>query len=106
MQSEYISERDERRRFVTGFDGSAGIAVVTEKEALLWTDGRYYQQALKQIDSNWTLMRDGLPATPSIGSWLATNLTPGAGVGVDPNIISYRLWNPLAIELAENSKTR
>lgn len=78
--------------------------MVTDKEALLWTDGRYYQQALKQIDSNWTLMRDGLPTTPTIGTWLSTNLSPGAGVGVDPNIISCRLWNPLAIELAENSK--
>lgn len=57
-QSEYIAARDRRRHFITGFTGSAGTAVITESEALLWTDGRYYQQAEKQLDnSTWTLMR-------------------------------------------------
>lgn len=57
-QSEYLAARDRRRAFITGFTGSAGTAVITEKEALLWTDGRYYQQAEKQLDnSTWTLMR-------------------------------------------------
>lgn len=59
IQNEYISEHDERRKYVTGFDGSAGTAVITTDKALLWTDGRYYQQAEKQMDSNWTLMKDG-----------------------------------------------
>lgn len=101
-QSEYISDHDERRRFISGFDGSAGTAVVTQTEALLWTDGRYYQQAEQQIDNNWTLMKDGLPATPTIGAWLAKHLTKGAAVGVDPNIISCRLWNPMTHDLNEN----
>lgn len=57
-QSEYIAPRDRRRHFITGFTGSAGTAVITETEALLWTDGRYFQQAEKQLDnSTWTLMR-------------------------------------------------
>lgn len=56
-QSEYISSTDERRSFISGFDGSAGTAVVTLNEALLWTDGRYHQQAEQQIDENWTLMK-------------------------------------------------
>ena len=58
-QSEYICKADERRSFLSGFDGSAGTAVVTETSALLWTDGRYYAQAAKQLDENWTLMKDG-----------------------------------------------
>lgn len=103
-QSEYISPADERRSFVSGFDGSAGTAIVTENEALLWTDGRYYLQAAKQIDSNWTLMKDGLSATPTIGNWLANNLTSGARVGVDGSLLSFRVWNPLATELASNGK--
>ncbi|XP_058832676.1 xaa-Pro aminopeptidase ApepP isoform X2 [Topomyia yanbarensis] len=98
-QSEYLAKRDERRAFISGFDGSAGTAVVTEKEALLWTDGRYYQQAGKQLDSNWTLMRDGQPSTPTIDAWLAKMLQPGCKVGVDANLISTRAWNPLQTSL-------
>ncbi|ETN65044.1 xaa-pro aminopeptidase [Anopheles darlingi] len=98
-QSEYLAARDERRAFVSGFDGSAGTAVVTESEALLWTDGRYYQQAAKQLDSNWTLMKEGLPSTPSIDAWLAKILQPGSRVGVDANLITTAAWNPLQTSL-------
>lgn len=103
-QSEYISPADERRSFVSGFDGSAGTAIVTQNAALLWTDGRYHQQAGNQIDNNWTLMKDGLPATPTIGNWLVNNLSVGARIGVDGNLLSFRIWNPLAAELASNGK--
>lgn len=102
-QSEYISLTDERRSFVSGFDGSAGTAIVTHKEALLWTDGRYYQQAEKQLDENWTLMKDGLTTTPSMSAWLSKNLSAGDRVGVDGNLISYRSWNPIATALSLNS---
>lgn len=43
-QSEYVSEHDKRRAWLTGFNGSAGTALVTATEALLWTDGRYFLQ--------------------------------------------------------------
>ncbi|XP_061387070.1 xaa-Pro aminopeptidase ApepP [Musca vetustissima] len=99
-QSEYICQHDERRAFVSGFDGSAGTAVITGDKALLWTDGRYYQQAQKQLDSNWELMKDGLPTTPSVASWLACNLAKGSRVGVDPKLFSYRLWKPIEKELS------
>ncbi|XP_017006986.2 xaa-Pro aminopeptidase ApepP [Drosophila takahashii] len=98
-QSEYQCQHDERRSFVSGFDGSAGTAVVTTDTALLWTDGRYYQQAEKQLDSNWVLMRDGLTTTPSIGAWLAKNLPKGSFVGVDPRLLSFRVWKPIETEL-------
>ncbi|XP_065371028.1 xaa-Pro aminopeptidase ApepP isoform X1 [Calliphora vicina] len=94
-QSEYICEHDERRAFVSGFDGSAGTAVITMDKALLWTDGRYYQQAVKQLDTNWSLMKDGLPMTPSVGSWLTKNIPKGSAVGVDPRLYSYRVWKPI-----------
>nr|CAA10526.2 aminopeptidase P [Drosophila melanogaster] len=99
-QSEYQCQHDERRSFVSGFDGSAGTAVITTETALLWTDGRYYQQAEKQLDSNWVLMRDGLSATPSIGAWLAKNLPKGSFVGVDPRLLSFRVWKPIETELS------
>ncbi|XP_046805736.1 xaa-Pro aminopeptidase ApepP isoform X2 [Lucilia cuprina] len=98
-QSEYICEHDERRSYVSGFDGSAGTAVITMDKALLWTDGRYYQQALKQLDKNWTLMKDGLPTTPSIGIWLSKNIPKGSAVGVDPKLYSYRVWKPIEKDL-------
>uniref|UniRef100_A0A5F9D0L7 Xaa-Pro aminopeptidase 1 n=1 Tax=Oryctolagus cuniculus TaxID=9986 RepID=A0A5F9D0L7_RABIT len=56
-QSEYIAPCDCRRAFVSGFDGSAGTAIITEEHAAMWTDGRYFLQAAKQMDSNWTLMK-------------------------------------------------
>lgn len=103
-QSEYISPTDERRSFITGFTGSAGTAVVTQKEALLWTDGRYHQQAEQQLDENWTLMRDGLPATPTINNWLSENLSAGNRVGVDGNLLSFRVWSPMQSALNSNGK--
>lgn len=103
-QSEYISPVDQRRSFVSGFDGSAGTAIVTENAALLWTDGRYHLQASKQIDENWTLMKDGLPATPTMANWLANNLSAGARVGVDGTLLSFRAWSPLASELSSNGE--
>jgi Xaa-Pro aminopeptidase len=98
-QSEYIADRDQRRCYISGFDGSAGTAVVTESGAFLWTDGRYYQQASNQLDMNWTLMRDGLPSTPSIDVWLSKNMQPGNKVGVDPNLYSTRAYNLLCNSL-------
>ncbi|XP_058054150.1 xaa-Pro aminopeptidase ApepP-like [Anopheles bellator] len=98
-QSEYLAAHDERRAFVSGFDGSAGTVLVTETEALLWTDGRYYQQAGKQLDANWTLMKDGLPDTPSIDAWLAKTLERGSVVGVDANLFTAAAWKPLQTSL-------
>uniref|UniRef100_A0A3Q1K529 X-prolyl aminopeptidase (aminopeptidase P) 2, membrane-bound n=1 Tax=Anabas testudineus TaxID=64144 RepID=A0A3Q1K529_ANATE len=57
--SEYISPRDARLAFMTGFTGSAGTAVVTPTKAVLWTDSRYWVQAERQMDCNWDLKRDG-----------------------------------------------
>lgn len=69
--------------------------MVTHNEALLWTDGRYYLQASQQLDANWTLMKDGLPTTPSIGAWLAKNFKAGDVVGVDANLLSTRSWDAM-----------
>ncbi|EDV97544.1 xaa-Pro aminopeptidase ApepP [Drosophila grimshawi] len=98
-QSEYICPHDERRAFISGFTGSAGTAVVTNDKALLWTDGRYYQQAEKELDDNWTLMKDGLATTPSIGAWLGKNLPNGSTIGVDPSLFSFRAAKAIKKEL-------
>ncbi|KAJ7584253.1 putative Xaa-Pro aminopeptidase P [Mycena floridula] len=86
--SEYIAECDERRAFISGFDGSAGCAIVTAKEALLFTDGRYYLQAEKQLDKNWTLMKYGTPGVPTWQVYLAQNLEKSSKIGLDAKLIS------------------
>ncbi|XP_017784790.1 PREDICTED: xaa-Pro aminopeptidase 1 [Nicrophorus vespilloides] len=97
--SEYLAECDKRRAFISGFTGSAGTAIVTQNHACMWTDGRYYLQASEEMDSNWKLMKEGVPSTPSQGTWLSTSLPSGSTVGVDPNLISYNRWLPLREQL-------
>lgn len=94
-QSEYVSARDERRAWLSGFTGSAGTAVVTMDEALLWTDGRYHLQASRQLDGAWTLMKQRMPGVPEPEEWLAANLPRGSLVGIDPFLVSandVRRW--------------
>jgi len=93
--SEYLAPCDERRSFISGFNGSAGTAVITSKDALLWTDGRYFLQATSQMDDNWTLMKEGQAETLSRGDWLASNLESGDSVGVDPFLMPVSEWNNL-----------
>ncbi|ESW19042.1 hypothetical protein PHAVU_006G091700 [Phaseolus vulgaris] len=83
-QSEFIAECYTRRAYISGFTGSAGTAVVTKDKAALWTDGRYFLQAEKQLSSNWILMRAGNPGVPTASEWLNEVLAPGGRVGIDP----------------------
>ncbi|CAK9787047.1 Creatinase/aminopeptidase [Cutaneotrichosporon oleaginosum] len=96
--SEYLAPCDARRAWLTGFTGSAGLAVVTQTEALCWTDGRYFLQAGKELSSDWTLMKAGLPETPTWTNWLK-DLGPTTRVGVDPTVISEKEAAPLATAL-------
>lgn len=93
--SEYIAPVDMRRQYVSNFTGSAGTAVVTQTQALLWTDGRYHNQAQKELDTNWILMKDGLPDTPSRADWLVGNLEPGSAVGIHPMLCTSSAWTEL-----------
>lgn len=81
--SEYPPDKDARREFISHFTGSAGTAVVTHNQALLWTDGRYFLQAAEQLGPSWSLMRAGTPGCPDIEDWLASSLPEGARVGID-----------------------
>lgn len=104
-QSEYIAPCDMRREFICGFSGSAGTAIVTEHSALMWTDGRYYLQGEKEMDANWTLMKDGLPDTPSQEDWLSKELPVGAKIGVDPYLISLDGWRRITKKLQGTGRT-
>jgi len=101
-QSEYIADCDQRRAFVSQFTGSAGTAVVTDNHACLWTDGRYFNQAGKQLDENWTLMKEGISTTPTQGAWLAKTLPYGSKIGVDPRLLSKEQWAPLSKTLSSS----
>lgn len=77
-----------RRAYITGFTGSAGTAVVTKEKAALWTDGRYFLQAEKQLSRDWILMRSGNLGVPTTSEWLNDVLTPGSRIGIDPFLFS------------------
>ena len=68
---EYVPEHWMTRQWISGFDGSAGTAVVTLEDAALWTDSRYFLAAADQLaDTPFCLMKDGLEETPTISQWL------------------------------------
>ncbi|KAI9314514.1 peptidase M24, structural domain-containing protein [Dichotomocladium elegans] len=99
-QSEYIADSDKRRHWISGFNGSAGFAVVSTTEAALFTDGRYFLQASEQLDSNWTLMKSGLPGVPTWQEYLVKNLPSNSRIGVDPKLITNADARALSVSLA------
>eukprot|EP00753_Platysulcus_tardus_P008614 PLAT16131.2.p1 GENE.PLAT16131.2~~PLAT16131.2.p1 ORF type:complete len:606 (-),score=263.35 PLAT16131.2:1070-2887(-) len=88
-QSEYTPDHDARRAFISGFTGSAGMAVVTLDAAALWTDGRYFLQAGEELSEDWQLQKSGLPDTPSMTAWLAEQLSAGQRAAVDPLLVTF-----------------
>uniref|UniRef100_A0A8D1JD93 Xaa-Pro aminopeptidase 2 n=1 Tax=Sus scrofa TaxID=9823 RepID=A0A8D1JD93_PIG len=97
--SEYIGECDQRRAWITGFIGSAGIAVVTERKAALWTDSRYWTQAERQMDCNWELHKE--VSTGHIVTWLLTEIPVGGRVGFDPFLFSIDSWESYDVALQD-----
>ncbi len=87
--SEYVADCWKAREWITGFDGSAGTAVITLDGAALWTDSRYWLAAEELLDGTGIqLMKDGLAETPSLVSWIAEKLSAGEVVGVDGKVCS------------------
>ncbi|KAL8974303.1 MAG: hypothetical protein Q9197_001448 [Variospora fuerteventurae] len=74
--------------FISGFSGSAGTAVITSDKAALATDGRYFNQASNQLDSNWHLLKTGLEDVPTWQEWTAEQSGGHKTVGVDPTVIT------------------
>ncbi|GAA5857392.1 hypothetical protein JCM9279_004708 [Rhodotorula babjevae] len=104
--NEYNAPLDDRRAWLSAFTGSAGTAIVLHDKALLWTDGRYHQQAAQQLSPDWTLMKHGVPSVPSWTEWLTTPahssaaLPRGARIGLDPALIAVADYTTLAPALA------
>ena len=102
-QSEYIAECDARRAFISHFTGSAGYAIVTDKCAALWTDGRYFLQAQHGLDENWMLMKAGVSGVPSKEQWLFDQLDSGNAVGIDATLVTLGEFERLSAKLASKS---
>ncbi|XP_059166348.1 xaa-Pro aminopeptidase 1-like isoform X2 [Physella acuta] len=103
--SEYPTEYDQRRAYISGFSGSSGTAVVTMSSAALWTDGRYFLEAEQSLDCNWILMRSGLTDTPAIEQWLNSQLlNERSNVGIDKSLISHSSFLSLQKKLAALSQ--
>lgn len=88
--------------FISGFTGSAGTAVITHDKAALATDGRYFNQATKQLDNNWSLLKQGLQDVPTWQEWSVEQAEGGKSVGVDPTTIT----SPEARRLADKIKKK
>lgn len=90
-ESEYVGEYFKAREFMTGFTGSAGTAVITKDEAGLWTDGRYFVQAGKQLSGTGVELRKmGNPGVPEILEYLEAVLPEGGRLGFDGRVVNCR----------------
>lgn len=87
--SEYVGDYFKCREYMSGFDGSAGTLLVTETEAGLWTDGRYFIQAEEQLrDTGITLWKTGEPGVPPLIEYIEKCLCPGQCLGYDGRTVS------------------
>ena len=88
-QSEYVGEHFKARKFITGFSGSAGTAVITLDAAELWVDGRYFIQAAKQIEGSGVhMMKMGEPGVPTLEEYLKDTLPENAVLGFDGRVVA------------------
>lgn len=101
-QSEYVADHWRGREWISGFNGSAGTAVVTMKSAALWTDSRYFLAAEEQLeDTEYQLMRLKMEGTPTIAEWLGKELQDvlSPEVGLDGMVNSYNYVKDLSYSL-------
>ena len=88
-QSEYVGEHFKARKFITGFSGSYGTAVIAKDDAGLWTDGRYFFQATNELEgSRVRLMKMFVDDTPSVTEYLAENVPEGGKVAFDGRVLA------------------
>lgn len=101
-QSEYVADHWRGREWISGFNGSAGTAVVTMKSAALWTDSRYFLAAEEQLEgTEYQLMRLKMEGTPTIAEWLGKELqdVQSPEVGLDGMVNSYNYVKDLSYSL-------
>ena len=102
-QSEYPTEYDKCRRFLSGFTGSAGTLLVMKEEAFLWTDGRYFLQAENELkDSGITLMKMGEPGVPGLDELLEEKMKKDEVLGFNGSLLSFSEGKVIAGKVVKN----
>lgn len=102
--SEYLPDEWLERTWLSGFTGSAGFVVITQKKAALWTDSRYFVQAPIELkDSGIELMKDGVEGTPDYISWLKKEVPSSGKVAVNALATAHSNWEALKNEFHENN---
>lgn len=100
--SEYVCDYFKCREYLSGFTGSAGTMVVTQKEAKLWTDGRYFLQAAEQLkNTEIKLMKMGEEGVLTLQEYLADVLKEGESLGYDGRTIGVKYANSIKEALKE-----
>lgn len=104
--SEYVGEYFKAREYMSGFTGSAGTLIVLSDEAALWTDGRYFIQAAKQLaGTSIKLMRAGQPGVPTIEEYLCDRLEEKSVIGFDGRTVTGRFAEKIAEKTAAKQIT-
>ena len=99
-QGEYVADYFQGRKWLTGFTGSAGTAVVLKDKAGVWTDGRYFIQAERQLaGTGFDLFKIGAEGVPSYEQWLEDELGEGAVLAFDGRVISQRSFTAIEEKL-------
>lgn len=105
-ESEYVGDYFKARKFITGFTGSAGTAVITREEAGLWTDGRYFIQAEQQLMGSCVkLFKSGEEGVPKVKEYVEQNLKEGRCLGFDGRVINGKSGDEYQ-EIAEKKNGR
>lgn len=102
---EYLPAEWQERTWLTGFTGSAGFVVVTSDKAGLWTDGRYFTQAPKELKgSGIDLFKDGIAGTPNYIDWIISETPEGATIAVNGLATSHANWVDLNTKLTKHKR--
>lgn len=100
-ESEYVGDHFKARKFITGFTGSAGTAVITMDQAGLWTDGRYFVQAAAQLEgTSVDLYKMGQEGVPTVDEFLERTLKEGECLGFDGRVVNGA-WGQRLSEMVE-----
>ncbi|MGO3183886.1 MAG: aminopeptidase P family protein [Aequorivita sp.] len=102
---EYLPAEWQERTWLSGFTGSAGFVVITLDKAGLWTDGRYFTQAPKELKgSGIDLFKDGIEGTPNYIDWIISETSEDASVAVNGLTTSHANWKDLDDKLTKNKR--
>lgn len=90
-QSEYVCDRWKSRAWISGFTGSAGTVLITQEDALLWVDSRYFIQAGQQIEGTcFQMMKIDTPSYPDPSAYLKEHLQKGSRIGIDKATLTVK----------------